>query len=175
MSEHQHEIRHEIVAHYECVQFYNREAELLDERRLEDWLNLLAEDIEYRMPIRLTRDRGSDQSEFSETGYHYIEDINTLEARVQRFKSEFAWSEEPPSRIRRFVTNVRVKERDGDQLRVLSNILLFRGQGDTDHNQYLTAERYDTLRRQDAELRLLERDVQVDSTILPVKNISFFL
>jgi hypothetical protein len=39
----------------EVVQFLSDEAALLDADRLEDWLALLAEDISYLMPVRVTR------------------------------------------------------------------------------------------------------------------------
>ena len=36
----------------EVEAFYMHEAELLDDRRFDDWLELLAEDITYFMPLR---------------------------------------------------------------------------------------------------------------------------
>ena len=38
-------------------QFYYHEAELLDDRRFDQWFELLAEDIRYFMPLRMNRDR----------------------------------------------------------------------------------------------------------------------
>ncbi len=164
----------ELERHYECVSFYNREAELLDEKELEHWLELLTEDIRYDMPLRVTRDRGSDRSEFSEEGFNYREDRSTLEARVERFQSEFAWSEDPPTRTRHFVTNVRVADVDGDELSVKNNLLLFMAQGEEADGTTVSAERHDVLRRVDGELKLAERDIRLDHTVLPMKNISVF-
>ncbi|MEY7851084.1 3-phenylpropionate/cinnamic acid dioxygenase subunit beta [Natrarchaeobius sp. A-rgal3] len=166
--------RSELERHYECVSFYNLEAELLDAKELEEWLDLLTEDVRYDMPLRVTRDRGSDRSEFSVEGYNYREDRSTLEARVDRFQSEFAWSEDPPTRTRHFVTNVRVDGVDGDELSVKNNLLLFLAQGEEAEGTTVSAERHDVLRRVDGSLKLAERDIRLDHTVLPMKNISVF-
>lgn len=164
----------EMARHYECVQFYNKEAELLDAKRLEDWLELMTDDISYRMPIRVSREKGAERSEFSEEGFNYREDKSTLEARVERFQSEFAWSEDPPSRTRHHVSNVRVDEVNGNELHTKTNLLLFRGQGPETEGDLISAERKDVLRREDSTLKLAEREIHLDHTILPMKNISVF-
>lgn len=164
----------ELELHYECVQFYNREAELLDEKELEAWLETMTDDVTYDMPIRVSREKGAERSEFSEAGFNYREDRSTLEARVERFQSEFAWSEDPPSRTRHHVSNVRVDDVDGDEVRAKTNLLLFRGQGEDSAGTVLSAERHDTLRREDGELKLAARDVYLDHTVLPMKNIPVF-
>ncbi|WP_435348628.1 aromatic-ring-hydroxylating dioxygenase subunit beta [Haloarchaeobius sp. HRN-SO-5] len=168
------ERKSEMERHYECVAFYNREAELLDDKELEEWLTMLTEDVRYDMPIRVSREKTAERSEFSVEGYNYREDYSTLEARVERFQSEFAWSEDPPSRTRHFVTNVRVEDVDGDELTVKTNLLLYRGQGEDTDGTVLSAERVDTLRRVDDDLKLAERDIHLDHTVLPMKNISVF-
>jgi 3-phenylpropionate/cinnamic acid dioxygenase small subunit len=47
---------HEAIAHLllkqEIEEFFYQEAELLDERRYEEWLELLADDVRYWMPMR---------------------------------------------------------------------------------------------------------------------------
>lgn len=164
----------EMALHYECMQFYNREAELLDARKLDEWLEMLTEDVTYKMPVRVTRDRTSELPEFSNRAFSFSDNRNTLEARVERFNSEFAWSEEPPSRVRHFVSNVRVTGRDGDEISVKCNLLVHRSQGDTPDSVYMSGERNDTLRRVDGELKLATRQILVDHTILPMRNLSIF-
>ena len=41
--------------HFEVEQFYYTEAELLDEGRFTDWLDLLDDDLDYWMPTRTNR------------------------------------------------------------------------------------------------------------------------
>ncbi|WP_256301535.1 aromatic-ring-hydroxylating dioxygenase subunit beta [Haloarchaeobius salinus] len=159
----------------QCEEFLYREAEFLDDGRLHDWLELLTDDVEYRVPRRVTRERGSEESEFSDDGFHYREDLGTLRTRVKRFDREYAWAENPPSRTRRFVSNVRVEETSDDEVRVKSNLLLYRNQGDTTDSDLLVGERHDTLRRVDGSFKLAQREVQLDQTILDTRNLSFFL
>lgn len=158
-----------------CERFLYREAELLDDGDLHGWLDLLTEDVDYRIPRRVTRERGAEQSEFSDEGFLYREDIGTLRTRVNRYDREYAWAENPPSRTRRLVGNVRVKRADDDEVDVRSNLLLYRGQGDEADHDLIACERLDTLRRTEDGLRLAERTVHLDQTILATRNLSFFL
>lgn len=175
MSTRQPDTAERASLHYECVAFYNEEAERLDAKELEDWLELLTDDVEYEMPIRVTRDSDAERSDFSDEGFNYREDRSTLEARVERFQSEFAWSEDPPTRTRHHVSNVRIQDDDpGEEFTVRNNLLLFVGQGEGLDSTILSAEREDVLRRVDGDLELAKRDVYLDHTVFPIKNISVF-
>jgi len=177
MSETGNESVHaEMERHYQVKRFLNHEAQVLDERSLHEWLDILTDDIEYKMPVRQTRDRGVGlEREFSDESFHLVEDRGSLEARVKRFESEFAWSVDPPLRARRFVTNIRVCEPTDDELPVRSNFLFYRSQGDTPDSDTLVGERRDQLRRTEDGLKLADRRVLLDHTILPTKNLPFFL
>src|SRR5688572_11640103 len=95
----------------EIEQFLYEEAELLDDRRLHDWLALLTDDIRYRMPTRDNRVRREQSKELSgETEMAYFDDDKrTLVQRVKRLDTGLAWAEDPPSRTRHLVTNVRIE------------------------------------------------------------------
>jgi 3-phenylpropionate/cinnamic acid dioxygenase small subunit len=167
--------RHQV--YFECIEFLNREAELLDDINLQEWLDLLTEDIEYLVPRRVTRERGSGRSEFSEEGFLYRDDYGTLSTRVKRFENEYAWAENPPTRTRRFVSNVRPEplSAEDDDVMVKSNLMLYRDQGDTTAYDLIVGEREDRLRRIDGELKLSKRTVFLDQTVLNTQNLSFFL
>lgn len=157
--------------------FLYREARLLDEQHLHDWLDLVTEDIDYRVPVRTTRERGAEQSEFSREANVFKEEYASLDARVRRFDKEYAWSENPPTRTRRFVTNVEivaVREAD-DELDVSSNVLVFRAKEDEVEPDFIAGRRADTLRRVDGELKLAERVVYLDHTVLDTRPLSVFL
>ena len=49
----------------EIAQFLYTEAEILDERQYDEWLNLLADDIRYWMPIRRNVKYGDTTREFT--------------------------------------------------------------------------------------------------------------
>jgi hypothetical protein len=97
--------------------FLYLEAELLDERKLREWFELLSEDIRYWMPIRHnTLERsGAISEELSKPGegYYFDDDIKSLKIRVERAYSKIAWAEVPPSRTRHLITNIRIKKDDG--------------------------------------------------------------
>lgn len=167
---------HPSTTREECVEFLNREAEMLDDRRLGEWLDLLTEDIEYVAPRRVTVEADSDR-EFSERSFHFQEDWASLRTRVERFETEYAWSEDPPSRTRRLVSNVRVDPagQDGAEIPVKSNFLLYRTRGNSPEAHVVAGEHHDILRRVDGELRLSSRRILLDTTILDMGNLSIFL
>jgi 3-phenylpropionate/cinnamic acid dioxygenase small subunit len=159
----------------ECSEFLIREAELLDNNDLRTWLATFDDAIEYEMPIRVTRERSAGPG-FSEQSWHMKETWGSLETRIARLDTAYAWAEDPPSRTRRFVSNIRVEAGDGDdELRVKSNVLTFRSRYDTPEHQLLSAERHDTLRRaEDGRLRLRKRVILLDHTTLGTHNLAIF-
>jgi 3-phenylpropionate/cinnamic acid dioxygenase small subunit len=162
----------EIALWFEVQSFLIHEAMLLDDGRLHDWLEMLAPEVRYRIPIRVTRERSAGRG-FSRIGHHMDEDRGMLQTRVERQDTEYAWAEDPPSRTRRYVTNVRVTV-DGHRISARSNLLVHRGRhGDTE-DQLIAAERHDTLVREDG-LRLAERTVYLDHTVLGTPNLAIFL
>ncbi|MFD5537366.1 aromatic-ring-hydroxylating dioxygenase subunit beta [Streptomyces sp. NPDC127079] len=159
-----------------CVQFLYREAELLDEADYTGWFDTcLSEDLEYLIPIRTTRERSSGVSEFSRQAYHMKDTYASLRLRVDRLLTEHAWAEDPPSRTRRVVTNVRVRELGPDEVEVKSYLTLHRSQWDTVDYDLLVAERQDVLRSEADEWRLRRREVLLNHTILGTANLGIFL
>jgi ethylbenzene dioxygenase beta subunit len=132
------------------------------------------------VPIRITKERilGGGISGVVENMFHMDEDRDSLEMRVERVETGFAWAEEPPSRLRHFITNIRAGEvretPSGEESDVRSNLLLFRSRWDDPEYVVLSAERRDVLRRVDGEWKLAKRVVILDSATLPTMNISFF-
>jgi PAH dioxygenase small subunit len=158
---------------FEVVSWLDHEAALLDDGRLEEWLDLLTEDVDYTMPVRLTRERGSGPDMHAGSP-HFIDNAQTLRMRVERLKTEFAWAEDPPSRTRRFVTNVRPQLTE-DGVDVRSYLLLYRNRGDDSGAELISAERHDHLRRTTDGLRLRRREVRIDQSTLGVRNLAVML
>ena len=162
----------------EIRRFLFQEAELLDDGRLREWLGLLTEDVRYRVPIRIAQEQrgGGSVSGVIENMFHLDEDRTSLEMRVARLETGFAWAEDPPSRIRHFVTNVRARalpERSSE-VAVRSNVLIYRSRWDKPTYDLLSAERRDELRQVNGAWKLARRDVILDNTTLPTLNLSFF-
>jgi phthalate 3,4-dioxygenase subunit beta len=132
-------------AHLAAHQFLVEEAALLDAGDYEGWLGLLATDIRYLMPVRVTTARGAGFDALPDMG-HFDEDLYALRKRVQRLATDHAWTEDPPSRTRHYVTNVRTFAAEGGSLAVESAMLLFRSRGDTREADLLSCGRVDLLR-----------------------------
>jgi phthalate 3,4-dioxygenase beta subunit len=163
------------TVHQEAHEFLVREAELLDERRFREWLDLLAPDIVYRMPVRVTAPETLEHGLLEDMA-HFDEDLYSLRKRIERFETGHAWTEDPPSRTRHFVTNVRTfGGTTEDEIVVKSYVLLFRSRGDIRDADLVSAERTDTLRRTDAGLRLAKREILADESVLRTQNLAVFL
>jgi phthalate 3,4-dioxygenase beta subunit len=160
--------------HQAAHQFLVEEAALLDAADYEAWLGLLCEDIRYVMPVRVTTARGAGFDALADMG-HFDENIYALRKRVQRLATDHAWAEDPPSRTRHFVSNVRTFRRGESELRAESSLLLFRSRGDTRQADLLSAGRTDILRRSGDGFRLARREIMVDESVLRTQNLAVFL
>ncbi len=164
-----------VLLQHEVEQFYYAEAALLDERRFTEWLDLLTSDIHYWMPIRRTVMNADLDQEFTKPGAmaFFDDDKTMLEARVKKLATGYAWSEDPPSRTRHMVNNVRILAVDGDELTVESNFHLYRTRLESEEDGWL-GRRRDRLRRVDGALRIAERHVFLDQTLILSRNLSNF-
>jgi 3-phenylpropionate/cinnamic acid dioxygenase small subunit len=159
----------------DVLDWLNWEAELLDGRDFETWLSLLDPGICYRMPVPVTIDRRSAGHAPLGAMDHFDEDLYSLQKRVQRLGGEYAWTEDPPSRTRRFVTNVRVRPLGGDDVEARSYVLLHRSRGDVRPAEIIAAERIDVLRRREGTWALVARDISMDEAVLRMQNLAVFL
>jgi 3-phenylpropionate/cinnamic acid dioxygenase small subunit len=157
--------------------FLLAEAALLDDGRLEDWLAVLDPEIEYRVPVRTVPGDRQDRG-FSDTAYFLAEDAASLATRVARVGTDEAWCENPRTRTRRMVGNIRPAAPDGDggdTVDVRSNLAVFCYRGDDPAPVIVTGERHDTLRRHNGSWRLARRTVYLDATVLGLASLSIFL
>lgn len=170
--------------HFEVEQFYYEEADLLDAGRYTDWLDLLADDLDYWMPTRTNRLRRQQSLSVAARGEaaFYDETKDSLAWRIRRFDSGMAWAEDPPSRTRHLVTNVMVRhadpvEHDGvgeNDLWAQSAFLVYRNRLEREENVF-AGSRTDLLRRTaGGRLQVARRTILLDQNILLAKNISTF-
>ena len=161
--------------------FLYHEANLLDDRRYEDWLALLADDVRYWVPMRRNVKFGELEREFTREG----QDINwfdegkpTLVQRVNQILTGVHWAEEPLSRISHLVTNVEILEAtptaaDAEEVSLRCRFIIYRNRVETE-TDLLVGRREDTLRRIDGEWRIAQRQVLLDQNVLLAKNLTFF-
>jgi len=160
----------------ELMEFYIREAWLLDERRLREWVDLFTEDVLYFMPRRKNVPRREAHREVTPLGDLALleEDKRYLEMRVARLDSGMAWAEDPPSRTRHLVGNLLVQPLDGGLIQAKTAFLVYRSHLETDQ-QLFAGCREDVLRPVDGAWRIARRTIVLDQNVLLDKNLSIFL
>ncbi len=85
-----------------CRRLLEKEARLLDQDRLDDWLGLYAPECLYWVPA--TPQGGDPRREIAVC----FDDRRRLEDRIYRLNDDFAWSQQPRSRTARLISNVTV-------------------------------------------------------------------
>jgi 3-phenylpropionate/cinnamic acid dioxygenase small subunit len=165
------------AAYNQITEFLYEEALLLDEIRLADWTDRLAEDLRYTCPLRLTRPLSDQQASIVRTVMHFDETYNSILGRVGRFtRTKSAWAEDPPSRTRRLVTNILVEATDDpNEFAVSSYILVSRSRFDENELKFLSAVRNDILRRDGDSFKLAKREIILDQSVLGFPNLAIFL
>lgn len=164
-----------LLLHHRVGTFLYHEAELLDERRHEDWLALFAPDVRYVMPLRTNRGRREMHLEYSgdhESAY-FDEDHASLEVRIRKFASGSNWAEDPPSRTRHLIGNVRVGAAEGGEIAVRSAFIVYRNRLER-QTEIFAGERQDVLRETDDGLRIARRRILLDQGTLLTSSLSFF-
>ena len=165
-----------LLALHEVQEFLYREAELLDERRYEEWLDLFTEDARYFMPMRRNVPHDEREREFTREGTDvswFDEGKDTLARRVAQIRTGIHWAEEPPSRICHMVSNVQVLHASESELGVKSRFLIYRNRVETE-TDVLVGKREDLLRRVNGGFKIARRKIVLDQSVLLAKNLTFF-
>lgn len=135
--------------------FLFEEAALLDDWRLDDWVALFTDDGRYVVP---TTDLP--EGDPARDLVFIDDDITRLRARAARLNSRFAHREQPRSRTRRFVSNVRAEETGDGEISVSANVLVYRFRGG-DGAPFVGTVSY-RLRRDGGSLRIAYRRAVLD-------------
>jgi 3-phenylpropionate/cinnamic acid dioxygenase small subunit len=162
--------------------FLYREAELLDQRRYQEWLGLLTDDIRYWMPMRRNVKFGEEEREFTRADSDinwFDEGKDTLQRRVKQIETGIHWAEEPRSRMSHLVTNVQLQGAEPSlaapqEVSVTCRFLIYRNRVETE-TDILVGRREDSLRRNGAGWLLARRKIILDQNVLLSKNLTFFL
>lgn len=161
---------------------YYHEADLLDGRRFRDWLDMLADDISYFMPIRRNVKFGQHEArENTRRGEGiswFDEDKWTLTKRVEQILTGVHYAEEPLSRICHMVSNVQIKAvrpdlQNPEELDVTSRFLVY--QNRVEYETYtFVGKRNDTIRATGSGWKIAKREIILEQNILLAKNLSMF-
>ena len=156
-------------------QFLYLEAELLDDRKVSEWVALTASDIQYSGPIG-QRDDDKEKSS-SDEATHVGEDKPSLERRARESGTAVGTAEVWPVATRRTVSNVRIKPGDtADTYKVRSNLVFLTL--DADRQQAIVSgTRFDVLRCTTSEVgfEIVRRKILLDQTPKLLDNAGLFL
>jgi 3-phenylpropionate/cinnamic acid dioxygenase small subunit len=155
-----------------CTRFVNKEAELLDSQEYQTWVTMLSREIDYRVPVRVTRERGKPQ--FSDD-YHYYDTWESLNTRAQRLDVKHAYAENPASRTVRLVSNVRLETVEENLIGFRSNFMIYRGFWEDPSFDLICGERRDVIRAEEDEWRLYRRLVHLAHTSINSRNLALLL
>jgi 3-phenylpropionate/cinnamic acid dioxygenase small subunit len=164
-----------VVLHYELERFLIMEADLLDRRDFDAWLDLLDDDLHYVIPNQAIAVAETDSRSvgFTHANSFLDETKVALERRIRRMALPNAWSEHPPPRTCRFVSNVRVTSMPDEVFAVASSLLVYRSRLAND-GRLIAGARRDRIRRTDGPSgwRLLRREVQVLDAVIEANHLS---
>ncbi len=171
----------EVLLTHEIERFLYAEAELLDERRYDEWLALFTDDARYWMPMRRNVPHDELAREFTREGLDvswFDEGKDTLARRVGQIRTGVHWAEEPPSRTCHMISNVDVlratpSASSAAEVDVKCRFLLYRNRLEVE-TDILVGKREDTLRRIDGRWRIARRKIVLDQSVLLAKNLTFF-
>lgn len=162
----------------EVTEFLYREADLLDERRYEEWLGLLADDYQYSAPLRMNI-RHDDVAEREQTRAGaeicwFDEGKTTTELRVAQLATGQHWAEEPVSRVTHLVTNIQLQSAALPEVEVSCRFVVYRNRV-ADESDFLVGRRRDRLRRTGDGWQVCRRQLLLDQSVLLAKNLSVFV
>lgn len=174
-------------AHYyelkrDIEEFLYDEAELLDQRRFREWLDTLADDLVYFMPMMFNVKFGQhaerEKTRFEKDMSWFNEGKWTLTKRAEQIMTGVHWAEEPLSRLCRLVTNVQLTgiahDAQGRQeVSVLSGFLIYQNRCEREE-YYFAGKRHDVLRRVGDQWQLARREIRLGQNVLLAKNLTMF-
>jgi 3-phenylpropionate/cinnamic acid dioxygenase small subunit len=164
----------------EIEDFFHAEADLLDEREYDQWLDLLTEDIVYWMPMRKNvswHNRDEDITAENDMAWMH-DDKATLRKRVKQIQTGIHWADEPVSRVSHVITNIRLVEPiaaldEGAQALTKCRFIVYRNRVE-DETDFLVGRREDTLLRTGGQLKIARRKIILDQSVLLAKNLTMF-
>ncbi|MEC9340512.1 MAG: aromatic-ring-hydroxylating dioxygenase subunit beta [Pseudomonadota bacterium] len=154
-------------------EFLYSEAELLASRDYRRWLELLAPDLSYRIPLQQFDKRGEERR-YGDDPAWFDETRDSLCIRVEQLLHPQSNADRVPSFLRYLVTNILARETP-DGLAVSSQVLLIRMRANNPQPFLLSGARQDLLRSSAAGLQLARREVRLDMPLIDSPNLAFFL
>src|SRR5690606_11254992 len=158
----------------EIEEFLYDEANLLDERRFLEWLDTLAEDLQYFMPMEYNVKAGEHATRELTTREKHMSWFNegkwTLTKRAEQILTGVHWAEEPLSRVCCLVSNVQltaIETNDAGELEVDTSSRFLIYQNRCEYEQYFfVGDRMDRMRRTADGWKLARREIRIHQNVL---------
>ena len=151
--------------------FLHREARLADEARYAEWHALWTDDAVYWVPA--TTDPAADPDKHLS---HIYDNRARLDTRVKLLQTGHRYSQEPPSLMRRLISNIEIERADDGELVVGSNFILAELSVQADHEMHWWVGRTThRLRRVGGELKICHKKVVLVNAAEPLPNLSFLI
>ena len=167
---------------HEVEGFFYQEADLLDQRKFTEWLDLMHADVHYWVPM-LRNVKHGEQAELEETsaedGISWMDEGKpTLSQRVEQIETGIHWAEEPFSRTSHLVTNLQILAVEGgwdkpEALETRCRFLIYKNRVETE-TDFFVGKREDRLVRDGDSWKIIKRKVILDQNVLLAKNLTFF-
>ncbi|OUM86329.1 aromatic-ring-hydroxylating dioxygenase subunit beta [Parageobacillus thermoglucosidasius] len=157
------------ITRQQIEDFLYYEAELLDEWKLEEWAELFTEDGVYLIPPT-----GYPNAEPRKTLFLVSDDHHRIVQRAKRLLKKEAHVEYPHSTTRHTISNVRIKDIQGDTIFVRCNFIVYRTKREVldvfvGHHEYKLIER-------EGKIKIQEKRVILDLDALrPQGKVSIIL
>lgn len=166
----------------EIEEFLYDEANLLDERRFHEWLDMLADDLSYFMPMEYNVKAGEHATrELTRREKHmswFNEGKWTLTKRAEQILTGVHWAEEPLSRVCRLVSNVQIQgiaTNDVGELEADTSSRFLIYQNRCEYEQYFfVGDRMDRMRLTADGWKLASREIRIHQNVLLAKNLTIF-
>lgn len=166
----------------EIEEFLYDEAELLDRRDFRAWLDSLAEDLVYFMPIMFNVKSGEharhEKTRLAKDMSWFNEGKWTLGKRAEQILTGVHWAEEPLSRVCRLVSNVQLTSietnaRDELEVGVRSRFIIYQNRCEYEQT-FFAGDRTDVVRRTAHGWKLARREIAIHQNVLLAKNLTIF-
>lgn len=166
----------------EIEEFFYDEAEAIDNRRFQDWLDMLHEDLRYFMPMRHNVKFGQHQEREDtreDAGISWFNENKwTVAKRVEQILTGVHYAEEPLSRTTHMITNVQVASAlpdadTADEITTSCRFLTYQNRVEYE-TYFFVGKRYDRLKKVDGQWKVLHRRIILDQNVLQAKNLSTF-
>ena len=170
-------VTHPISAdlYLEITNLLNQEAYYLDNGMYREWLDLLADDLTYQMPVRETVEGVGVNTIASDIDF-FNETKTALTTRVNRLYTKSAWVENPATRQRHFVSNIMVETTENpNEYKVTSYFHYMRNRGSHHDIEQLFGQRHDIIRKTVTGWEIAKRIIIPDQAVITTMNMSMFL